>query len=107
MMRIVGGLAALTIAGGIVAAAPAHATVSVIGDPDDHSGYNFAWEMHYVGAQMEPWQARNFGLNICQARHLFSEDELIDRMKQGVWTPDQAIQLVRGGEYHFCYSYES
>lgn len=108
-----GGLAALGIAGAmattVMAAVPAHATISTVGDPDDYSGYNYAVELSLVGLSETPSQAAYMAHTICLDRERgFSEDFIVtDGTANDGLTSEQAVEGVMGGEYHFCHMFEA
>jgi hypothetical protein len=112
MKMIVGGLAALTIAGGIVAAAPAHADTQ--GTLNDKDGISYTVELEVAGYIPEvppntglPDRNTSMAYSVCTARGLgYSEDRIRRNYRNAGASIDAAIAIVNGAEFHFCPGYE-
>jgi hypothetical protein len=107
MKRIMGGLAALAVAGGVAVAAPVHADYKPQGTRGDHSTELYLQEMLAVGLNGSYVDAFSMAARTCtNLQGGTSEDELIstDISFAGA-TRAQAEAQVHGAEWHFCPSY--
>jgi hypothetical protein len=123
MKKIMGGVAALAVAGGIAVAAPAHAKYTIVGDEDDYSGKNYAAELAALGLPgVNAGDAASYARRICLRRMAGTTedqliDEAIDARKRALGPPttvhqaeapiDQGVGMVMAAEYHFCHDYDA
>jgi hypothetical protein len=106
---IIGGIAAAAIAVGLATAGSAGATVATIGERGDHNPYNYRNELRYTGLNHEDvYNAASLGPRVCVRRQMgYTEGQLVSSLDDGPdYTAEQAVEIVMGGEYHFCPSYE-
>ncbi len=91
-------------------ASSANATIAVIGSPDDHNPYYYRDELRYTGLYHEDLaNAESLASRVCGKRAMgYSEDQLIRGLEYSAdqYTPEQAVEIVMGAEYHFCHVYE-
>jgi hypothetical protein len=94
--------------GGLVIAAPAHATPAAIGHRDDHSANNFRDELRYTGlAHEDSDNALDLAIQTCMDRSQGASSAWLIRRwdSDPYYTVEQAVEIVRGGEWHFCSEY--
>jgi len=105
---ILGGFAAATVALGVGLASPASATMATIGERGDYNPYNYRDELRYTGLNHEDvYNASSLGPRVCVRRQMgYTEEQLVSSLDDGPdYTAEQAVEIVMGGEYHFCPSY--
>jgi hypothetical protein len=108
-------LSALLAAGALGVAAvgvasSANAKPATIGSQGDHDPYNYRDELWYTGLHHEEaTNAQSLASRVCGKRAMgYNEDQLVSGLigPDPLYTTEQAIEIVLGGEYHFCPPYE-
>ena len=112
----VGGGLVIGMAGGVLLATPAHATVAVIGSEGDMSAENYTAELRYAGINQFVRQSRTLGPWVCNQRGSgVSEGNGAARLRGRVRSRHRLGPLRRGaggrhrrwgGEFHSCPEYE-
>jgi hypothetical protein len=104
--RIVAGGVVALCAAGVLYAAPAHADMNTYGRRGDANPYAFRAELQDTGLYHEDVpNAYSLGGRVCAARARgFTEEQIVSSLDNnyGDYTAEQAVEIVMGGEYHFC-----